>query len=363
MNEQEKEGKDNSQEDDDAEDEDEFEDDEVAAVFLGGQRSPIDHASADVTSREWTCALEPECVTRADGHIEDVVPLPFVALLALHRTSVTSSHVDAQTLIKNLAPPFFTSGPGSSKPDGMLSNPFCFIIQVAAVFLGGQRSPIDHASADVTSREWTCALEPECVTRADGHIEDVVPLPFVALLALHRTSVTSSHVDAQTLIKNLAPPFFTSGPGSSKPDGMLSNPFCFIIQVAAVFLGGQRSPIDHASADVTSREWTCALEPECVTRADGHIEDVVPLPFVALLAFHRTSGIPPRPQLRAGLGKRAREFLLRLRTDCSRTAKGAHRMRSVRRRKLSSTSCCSAPATTTSAVSSSVFTAAWDFHT
>ncbi|KAL1425669.1 hypothetical protein MTO96_018963 [Rhipicephalus appendiculatus] len=43
--------------------------------------------------------------------------------------------------------------------------------------------------------------------------------------------------------------------------------------------------------------------------------------------------------------------------------KEVHRVRSVRRRKLSNTSCCSAPATTTSAVSSSVFTAAWDFHT
>ncbi|KAL1445837.1 hypothetical protein MTO96_028992 [Rhipicephalus appendiculatus] len=40
---------------------------------------------------------------------------------------------------------------------------------------------------------------------------------------------------------------------------------------------------------------------------------------------------------------------------------GARRVRSVRRRKLSNTSSCSAPATTTSAVSSSVFTAAWDF--
>ncbi|KAL1427015.1 hypothetical protein MTO96_017763 [Rhipicephalus appendiculatus] len=44
-------------------------------------------------------------------------------------------------------------------------------------------------------------------------------------------------------------------------------------------------------------------------------------------------------------------------------AKGVHRVRSVRRRKLSSTSCCSVTATTTSAVNSSVFTAAWDFHT
>ncbi|KAL1414247.1 hypothetical protein MTO96_007612 [Rhipicephalus appendiculatus] len=43
-------------------------------------------------------------------------------------------------------------------------------------------------------------------------------------------------------------------------------------------------------------------------------------------------------------------------------AKGAHRVRSVRQRKLSR-SCCSAPAATTSAVSSSVFTAASDFHT
>ncbi|KAL1466313.1 hypothetical protein MTO96_042825 [Rhipicephalus appendiculatus] len=52
------------------------------------------------------------------------------------------------------------------------------------------------------------------------------------------------------------------------------------------------------------------------------------------------------------------------RSDSSASpATGVHRVRSVRRRKPSSTSCCSALATMTSAVSSSVFTAAWDFHT
>ncbi|KAL1446924.1 hypothetical protein MTO96_047038 [Rhipicephalus appendiculatus] len=52
------------------------------------------------------------------------------------------------------------------------------------------------------------------------------------------------------------------------------------------------------------------------------------------------------------------------RSDSSASpATGAHRVRSVRQRRPSSTSCCSALATTTSAVSSSVFTAAWDCHT
>ncbi|KAL1448660.1 hypothetical protein MTO96_044019 [Rhipicephalus appendiculatus] len=56
--------------------------------------------------------------------------------------------------------------------------------------------------------------------------------------------------------------------------------------------------------------------------------------------------------------------LVALRGDSSGSpATGVHRVRSVRRKKPSSTSCFSALATTTSAVSSSVFTAAWDFHT
>ncbi|XP_075742266.1 uncharacterized protein LOC142795860 [Rhipicephalus microplus] len=262
---------------------------QVAAVFLGGQHSPIDHASATVTSKEWTCAQVPDRATRADGCIDDVASLPFVTPPAWHRSSTTSCHVDAQALIKSLTPPLFTSGPGSSKPDGMLSNPFCFLIQVAAVFLGGQHSPIDHASATVTSKEWTCAQVPDRATRADGCIDDVASLPFVTPPAWHRSSTTSCHVDAQALIKSLTPPLFTSGPGSSKPDGMLSNPFCFLIQVAAVFLGGQHSPIDHASATVTSKEWTCAQVPDRATRADGCIDDVASLPFVTPPAWHRSS--------------------------------------------------------------------------
>ncbi|KAL1481845.1 hypothetical protein MTO96_034160 [Rhipicephalus appendiculatus] len=81
--------------------------------------------------------------------------------------------------------------------------------------------------------------------------------------------------------------------------------------------------------------------------------------------FTLIQGIPPRTLPRAALGRRARAFLLRLRTDGSFAlpAKGGHRVRSVRWRKLSSSSCCSAPATTISAISSSVFTAAWDYHT
>ncbi|KAH8040079.1 hypothetical protein HPB51_009335 [Rhipicephalus microplus] len=106
-----------------------------------------------------------------------------------------------------------------------------FVLKVAAVFLGGQHSPIDHASATVTSKEWTCAQVPDRATRADGCIDDVASLPFVTPPAWHRSSTTSCHVDAQALIKSLTPPLFTSGPGSSKPDGMLSNPFCFLIQV------------------------------------------------------------------------------------------------------------------------------------
>ncbi|KAL1445469.1 hypothetical protein MTO96_045013 [Rhipicephalus appendiculatus] len=54
--------------------------------------------------------------------------------------------------------------------------------------------------------------------------------------------------------------------------------------------------------------------------------------------------------------------------DCAPTALSPYRQRepivcAVSGRGNSSSSCCSAPATTISAVSSSVFTAAWDYHT
>ncbi|KAL1424358.1 hypothetical protein MTO96_020284 [Rhipicephalus appendiculatus] len=66
-------------------------------------------------------------------------------------------------------------------------------------------------------------------------------------------------------------------------------------------------------------------------------------------------GLPPTTAKPTAAAPRNGSFAL--------PATGARRARSVRRRKLSNTSCCSAPAATTSAVSSSVFTAAWDFQT
>ncbi|KAL3259470.1 hypothetical protein MRX96_002110 [Rhipicephalus microplus] len=51
---------------------------------------------------------------------------------------------------------------------------------------------------------------------------------------LRPSSVTSHHVSILEATKGREPVSHPSGPGSSTTGGMLSNPFCFVLQVLAV---------------------------------------------------------------------------------------------------------------------------------
>ncbi|KAL3214490.1 hypothetical protein MRX96_051464 [Rhipicephalus microplus] len=124
------------------------------------------------------------------------------------------------------------SGPGSSTTGGMLSNPFCFVLQVLAV-LQEIRLSQRGCLPGIKQAELLRRYGPEPSPLADYGISSIKS-PHTARWPLRPSSVTSHHVSILEATKGREPASHPSGPGSSTTGGMLSNPFCFVLQVLAV---------------------------------------------------------------------------------------------------------------------------------
>ncbi|KAL1436298.1 hypothetical protein MTO96_049811 [Rhipicephalus appendiculatus] len=139
-------------------------------------------------------------------------------------TAVTSHHVSYSRAIRAAPVPSFASGHGCSTTGNMLSNPVCFVLQV---FLG------IHLAPDYLQR--TCAQHgpgPALQLTADvkNSTCDAAELRFIVPAWLS-TAVTSHHVSYSRAIRAAPVPSFASGHGCSTTGNMLSNPFCFVLQV------------------------------------------------------------------------------------------------------------------------------------
>ncbi|KAL3228433.1 hypothetical protein MRX96_023902 [Rhipicephalus microplus] len=114
----------------------------------------------------------------------------------------------------------------------MLSNPFCFVLQVLAV-LQEIRLSQRGCLPGIKQAELLRRYGPEPSPLADYGISSIKS-PHTARWPLRPSSVTSHHVSILEATKGREPASHPSGPGSSTTGGMLSNPFCFVLQVLAV---------------------------------------------------------------------------------------------------------------------------------
>ncbi|KAL3226471.1 hypothetical protein MRX96_024937 [Rhipicephalus microplus] len=114
----------------------------------------------------------------------------------------------------------------------MLSNPFCFVLQVLAV-LQEIRLSQRGCLPGIKQAELLRRYGPEPSPLADYGISSIKS-PHSARWPLRPSSVTSHHVSILEATKGREPASHPSGPGGSTTGGMLSNPFCFVLQVLAV---------------------------------------------------------------------------------------------------------------------------------
>ncbi|KAL3182654.1 hypothetical protein MRX96_034568 [Rhipicephalus microplus] len=114
----------------------------------------------------------------------------------------------------------------------MLSNPFCFGLQVLAV-LQEIRLSQRGCLPGIKQAELLRRYGPEPSPLADYGISSIKS-PHTTRWPLRPSSVTSHHVSILEATKGREPASHPSGPGSSTTGGMLSNPFCFVLQVLAV---------------------------------------------------------------------------------------------------------------------------------
>ncbi|KAH8029076.1 hypothetical protein HPB51_022541 [Rhipicephalus microplus] len=110
----------------------------------------------------------------------------------------------------------------------MLSNPFCFVLQVLAV-LQEIRLSQRGCLPGIKQAELLRRYGPEPSPLADYGISSIKS-PHTARWPLRPSSVTSHHVSILEATKGREPASHPSGPGSSTTGGMLSNPFCFVLQ-------------------------------------------------------------------------------------------------------------------------------------
>ncbi|KAL3204213.1 hypothetical protein MRX96_053069, partial [Rhipicephalus microplus] len=148
--------------------------------------------------------------------------------MAMRPSSVTSHHVSILEATKGREPASHPSGPGSSTTGGMLSNPFCFVLQVLAV-LQEIRLSQRGCLPGIKQAELLRRYGPEPSPLADYGISSIKS-PHTARWPLRPSSVTSHHVSILEATKGREPASHPSGPGSSTTGGMLSNPFCFVLQ-------------------------------------------------------------------------------------------------------------------------------------
>ncbi|KAG0433833.1 hypothetical protein HPB47_019551, partial [Ixodes persulcatus] len=111
----------------------------------------------------------------------------------------------------------------------MLSNHFCFGLQVVTVLLGAQTGSLGCYRAAATAG-WNRGLLTALPTREDRCIIDEPFFPYVTASPFDRSVVTSRHVDRRPAIRTPTTPFFTSELGSSTTGKMLRTPFCFVLQ-------------------------------------------------------------------------------------------------------------------------------------
>ncbi|KAL3218922.1 hypothetical protein MRX96_031282 [Rhipicephalus microplus] len=111
----------------------------------------------------------------------------------------------------------------------MLSNPFCFVLQVLAVLQEIQLSQ-RGCLPGIKQAELLRRYGPEPSPLADYGISSIKS-PHTARWPLRPSSVTSHHVSILEATKGREPASHPSGPGSSTTGGMLSNPFCFVLQI------------------------------------------------------------------------------------------------------------------------------------
>ncbi|KAL3210432.1 hypothetical protein MRX96_052183, partial [Rhipicephalus microplus] len=173
----------------------------------------------------------PEPSPLADYGISSIKS-PHTARWPLRPSSVTSHHVSILEATKGREPVSHPSGPGSSTTGGMLSNPFCFVLQVLAV-LQEIRLSQRGCLPGIKQAELLRRYGPEPSPLADYGISSIKS-PHTARWPLRPSSVTSHHVSILEATKGREPASHPSGPGSSTTGGMLSNPFCFVLQVLAV---------------------------------------------------------------------------------------------------------------------------------
>ncbi|KAL3202159.1 hypothetical protein MRX96_012131 [Rhipicephalus microplus] len=169
----------------------------------------------------------PEPSPLADYGISSIKS-PHTARWPLRPSSVTSHHVSILEATKGREPASHPSGPGSSTTGGMLSNPFCFVLQVLAVL---QKIRLSQRGClpGIKQAELLRRYGPEPSPLADYGISSIKS-PHTARWSLRPSSVTSHHVSILEATKGREPASHPSGPGSSTTGGMLSNPFCFVLQ-------------------------------------------------------------------------------------------------------------------------------------
>ncbi|KAL3185555.1 hypothetical protein MRX96_028957 [Rhipicephalus microplus] len=176
----------------------------------------------------------PEPSPLADYGISSIKS-PHTARWPLRPSSVTSHHVSILEATKGREPASHPSGPGSSTTGGMLSNPFCFVLQVLAV-LQEIRLSQRGCLPGIKQAELLRRYGPEPSPLADYGISSIKS-PHTARWPLRPSSVTSHHVSILEATKGREPASHPSGPGSSTTGGMLSNPFCFVLQLLGFFHG------------------------------------------------------------------------------------------------------------------------------
>ncbi|KAL3242047.1 hypothetical protein MRX96_021577 [Rhipicephalus microplus] len=111
----------------------------------------------------------------------------------------------------------------------MLSNSFCFVLQVLAV-LQEIRLSQRGCLPGIKQAELLRRYGPEPSPLADYGISSIKS-PHTTRWPLRPSSVTSHHVSILEATKGREPASHPSGPGSSTTGGMLSNPFCFVLQI------------------------------------------------------------------------------------------------------------------------------------
>ncbi|KAL3189243.1 hypothetical protein MRX96_002913 [Rhipicephalus microplus] len=153
---------------------------------------------------------------------------PHTTRWPLRPSSVTSHHVSILEATKGREPASHPSGPGGSTTGGMLSNPFCFVLQVLAV-LQEIRLSQRGCLPGIKQAELLRRYGPEPSPLADYGISSIKS-PHTTRWPLRPSSVTSHHVSILETTKGREPASHPSGPGGSTTGGMLSNPFCFVLQ-------------------------------------------------------------------------------------------------------------------------------------